>query len=72
LVGKLKGAFGTVRDLVVDDEGKYIVTVSVDRYLRCYDTETRKLLQQHNLNTRLTSVCFAEVTAEVEERETQK
>lgn len=34
MVGKLKGNFGSTRDIALSDDGKYICTASIDRYLR--------------------------------------
>ena len=34
LMGKLKGNFGSTRDIDLSEDGKYICTASIDRYLR--------------------------------------
>jgi hypothetical protein len=34
MIGKLKGTYGTARDIAMDLKENYIATVSIDRYLR--------------------------------------
>ncbi len=34
MTGKLKGNFGSTRDIEFSDDGKYICTASIDRNLR--------------------------------------
>lgn len=67
IVGKLKGASGSIRNMVLSENNPYIATVSLDRYLRVYNTNTNSLFQKIYLKQKLSAIAL--IDENVEERD---
>jgi len=70
IVGKLKGALGSIRDMVMSKSHPYLASVSLDRYLRVYNTNTNTLYRKIYLKQKLSSVIL--IDEEVEERDDEE
>jgi len=70
IVGKLKGACGSIRSMVMSENHPYIATVSLDRHLRVYNTNTNTLFQKIYLKQKLSAVVL--IDENVEERDDQE
>lgn len=53
-INSLLGAVGSIRDIQISENKKYVATVSLDRYLRIYSTKTHKLITSVYLKNKLT------------------
>ena len=44
MVGKLKGARGSIRQFEINNDNKYLVSASLDRYARIYSLKDMSML----------------------------
>jgi len=58
LAGKMKGAMGCIKQMALSPLHPYLASVSLDRYVRIYNTNTNKLFRKIYLKNKLTSVAL--------------
>jgi len=58
IVGKLKGVGGAVTCLQQSDDGKYLASASLDRFVRVYSTASRTLVNKVYVKQRLRACLF--------------
>lgn len=54
----LNSSAGSIRDLSRSEDGNFLVSVSLDRFARIFDTNTNKQISQRYLNGRLNAGLF--------------
>lgn len=64
MVGKFKGVGGAITCISSDSGGKLIASTSLDRFLRVYNSGTRKLVKKVYLKQRLARCLFSEKVSE--------
>jgi len=69
ITGKLKGAMGSITHLAISTSHPYLASVSLDRYLRVYNTNNNKLYRKFYLKNKLTSVAIYEDNFDVDKAE---
>ena len=56
MVGKLKGARGSIRQFEIDNDNKYLVSASLDRYARIYSLKDMSMLTQIYCKQKISSL----------------
>jgi ribosome biogenesis protein NSA1 len=66
MVGKLKGTLGSVTAMAISQANPYLITVSLDRYARVYNTNTNQLFRKIYLKNKLNAVAIYDDQIDVE------
>ena len=56
MVGKLKGARGSIRQFEIDNDNKYLVSASLDRYARIYSLKDMSMLTKVYCKQKISSL----------------
>jgi len=57
-IGKFQGNAGSIRGISIHESAPYLAAVGLDRYVRIFDTNSRKLVASSYLKQPLCSVTF--------------